>query len=45
MPHPISQTTTDLITIMLLPLAMIIITYAVLTFYWRSRYMMEKKQV
>lgn len=43
-PQPISRSTTDLITIMLLPLSIIMVLYAVLTFYFRSKYL-EKKQI
>ncbi|KAK9813924.1 hypothetical protein WJX73_005115 [Symbiochloris irregularis] len=42
--RPIRRTTTDLITVLALPLSIIIIVYAAFTFYWRSVYM-QKKQV
>jgi uncharacterized membrane protein YidH (DUF202 family) len=39
----ISQSTSQLITIFMLPLAMLMILYAMLTFYYRSKYMQQKE--
>ena len=41
---PISKQTTNMITIMMVPLAVVIICYALFTFYMRSKFM-ERKQV
>jgi hypothetical protein len=39
----ISQGTSQLITIFMLPLAILMIVYAMLTFYYRSKYMQQKQ--
>lgn len=39
----ISQNTTQLITIMMIPLAIIMILYAMLTYTFRSKYLQQKK--
>ena len=41
---PISKLTTDLISCILLPISIMMVAYALFTFYWRSR-CMERKQV
>ena len=41
---PISKLTTDLISCILLPISILMVAYALFTFYWRSR-CMERKQV
>ena len=41
---PISKQTTNLVTVMMVPLAVVIICYALFTFYMRSKFM-ERKQV
>jgi len=41
---PVSKKTTQAIVLMLLPISIGIIAYALFTFYWRSR-CMERKQV